>query len=33
VKLRSHANRVTDLMTNEMLDWRVVFQNRPLALP
>jgi len=33
VKLRSHANRVTDLMNNEMLDWRVVFQNRPLALP
>ena len=33
VKLRSHANRVTNLMTNEMLDWRVVFQNRPLALP
>lgn len=33
VKLRSHANRVNDLMTNEMLDWRVVFQDRPLGLP
>ena len=33
VKLRGHAIRVNDLMTNEMLDWRVVFQDRPLGLP
>jgi hypothetical protein len=33
VKLRTHSNRVNDLMTNEMLDWRVVFQDRPLGLP
>jgi hypothetical protein len=33
IKLRNHANRVNDLMTNEMLDWRVVFQDRPLNLP
>lgn len=33
VKLRKHAKRVNDLMTNEMLDWRVVFQDRPLGLP
>ena len=32
-KLRYHADRISDLMTNEMLDWRVVFQDRPLGLP
>ena len=31
--LRYHADRISDLMTNEMLDWRVVFQDRPLGLP
>jgi hypothetical protein len=33
VRLRSHVKRVNDLMTNEMLDWRVVFQDKPLGLP
>jgi len=32
-KLRYQADRVSDLMTSEMLDWRVVFQDRPLGLP
>lgn len=33
VLLREQADRVSDLMTNEFLDWRVVFQDRPLGLP
>jgi hypothetical protein len=33
VKLRGYADRISDLMTNELLDWRVVFQDRPLGLP
>ena len=33
VKLRYHIDRISELMTNEMLDWRVVFQDRPLGLP
>ena len=33
VRLRDCADRVTDLMIREMLDWRVVFQDRPLNLP
>jgi hypothetical protein len=33
VQLRDSADRVSNLMTNEMLDWRVVFQDRPLGLP
>jgi hypothetical protein len=33
VKLRYHFDRVSNLMTSEMLDWRVVFQDRPLGLP
>lgn len=33
IKLRNKADRVSELMTNEMLDWRVVFQDRPLGLP
>ncbi len=33
ILLRNHADRICDLMTNEMLDWRVVFQDRPLVLP
>ena len=31
--LRHDAEQVTNLLINEMLDWRVVFQDRPLALP
>ena len=31
--LRKCADRVSHLMINEMLDWRVVFQDRPLGLP
>jgi hypothetical protein len=33
VELRNHVDRISNLMTNEMLDWRVVFQDRPLGLP
>jgi len=33
VELRECVGKVTDLMINEMLDWRVVFQDRPLSLP
>jgi hypothetical protein len=33
VRLRECAGKVADLMINEMLDWRVVFQERPLGLP
>jgi hypothetical protein len=33
VQLRNKTDRVSNLMTNEMLDWRVVFQDRPLGLP
>jgi hypothetical protein len=33
IALRNNADRVSTLMTNEMLDWRVVFQDRPLGLP
>lgn len=33
VNLRYNANRINNLMTREMLDWRVVFQDRPLGLP
>lgn len=29
-RLRAHADRVTDLMVREMLDWRVVVQDQPL---
>jgi hypothetical protein len=29
--LRQLAERVTSLMIDEMLDWRVVFQHRPLV--
>ncbi|MBE3133607.1 MAG: hypothetical protein IMZ55_09040 [Acidobacteria bacterium] len=32
-RLRDCADRVSDLMIREMLDWRVVFQDRPLNLP
>jgi hypothetical protein len=31
--LRGCVDRVSDLMIKEMLDWRVVFQDRPLVLP
>lgn len=33
VQLQNVANRINHLMTNETLDWRVVFQDRPLGLP
>ena len=33
VRLRDCADRVSDLMIREMVDWRVVFQDRPLNLP
>jgi hypothetical protein len=33
VHLRKDAEQVTNLLINEMLDWRIVFQDRPLALP
>jgi len=33
VQFRKCAERLTDLMICEMLDWRVVFQDRPLGLP
>jgi hypothetical protein len=33
VRLRDLSRRVAQTMANEMLDWRVVFQDRPLALP
>ena len=33
VRLRICADRASDLMIREMLDWRVVFQDRPLGLP
>ncbi|MCX6923772.1 MAG: hypothetical protein NT154_11275, partial [Verrucomicrobia bacterium] len=32
-RLRDCADRVSDLMIRETLDWRVVFQDRPLGLP
>jgi len=32
-RLRECADRVSDLMIRETLDWRVVFQDRPLSLP
>lgn len=32
-RLRYHTDQVSNLMTNEFLDWRVVFQDRPLGLP
>lgn len=32
-RLRACADRVSDLMIRETLDWRVVFQDRPLGLP
>ena len=32
-RLRECTDRVSDLMIKEMLDWRVVFQDRPLVLP
>jgi hypothetical protein len=32
-RLRDCTDRVSDLMVREMLDWRVVFQDRPLNLP
>jgi len=32
-RLRQCADRVSDLMIRETLDWRVVFQDRPLNLP
>jgi hypothetical protein len=32
-RLRECADRVSDLMIRETLDWRVVFQDRPLGLP
>jgi len=32
-RLRVCAERVIDLMAKELLDWRVVFQDRPLGLP
>ncbi len=32
-RLRDCADRVSELMIREMLDWRVVFQDRPLNLP
>jgi len=32
-RLRDCSDRVSDLMIKEMLDWRVVFQDRPLVLP
>jgi len=33
VQLHNIANQINHLMTNEMLDWRVVFQDQPLGLP
>lgn len=33
VRLRQCAEKVSNLMINETLDWRVVFQDRPLGLP
>lgn len=33
IRLRECADRVSDLMIREMVDWRVVFQDRPLNLP
>jgi hypothetical protein len=33
VRLREIAQRISTLMIDEMLDWRVVFQDRPLVLP
>ncbi|HWC88855.1 MAG TPA: hypothetical protein VG433_04350, partial [Pirellulales bacterium] len=33
VHLSRYARKVAQLMINEMLDWRVVFQDRPLGLP
>jgi hypothetical protein len=33
IELRDQFDRATDLMIREMLDWRVVFQDRPLGLP
>jgi hypothetical protein len=33
VRLSHYARKVAQLMINEMLDWRVVFQDRPLGLP
>lgn len=33
IRLRDCADRVSDLMIREMVDWRVVFQDRPLNLP
>jgi hypothetical protein len=33
LRLRECFDRVSDLMIREMLDWRVVFQDRPLVLP
>ena len=33
VRLRENVQRIANLMIDEMLDWRVVFQDRPLALP
>ena len=33
VRFRATAEELTSLMINEMLDWRVVFQDRPLILP
>jgi hypothetical protein len=31
--LQQAAERVTRLMYNEVLDWRIVFQDRPLVWP
>ena len=33
VRLNECARKVTALMANEMLDWRIVFQDRPLGFP
>jgi hypothetical protein len=33
VRLNQNARQVAQLMVNETLDWRVVFQDRPLDLP
>jgi hypothetical protein len=32
-EIRRVSERVAGLMLNETLDWRVVFQDRPLVLP
>ena len=32
-EIRRVAERIAQLMLNETLDWRVVFQDRPLVLP